>query len=176
MPTIALPMLALVAATTAVAGAQQPDSLHFPVVEGESLTGVHTTLPAGFAGERNLVFVAFSRGQQADVDTWAPLAKRLVADDSALRSYELPTLARRYRLIRPMIDGGMRRGIADSATRATTITLYIDKSPFERTLGIDGEDSIAVLLVARGGGVLWHTRGRWTPDAEAALTAVLRQP
>jgi hypothetical protein len=174
MHLTAILMFALVAATTAVAGAQQPDSLHFPVVEGESLTGVRTTLPADFAGERNLVFVAFSRGQQADVDTWTPLAKRLVAADSALRSYELPTLARRYRLIRPMIDGGMRRGIADSATRAATITLYIDKSPFERALGIAGEDSIAVLLVARGGDVLWHARGRWTPEAEAALTAVLR--
>ena len=156
--------------------AQRPDSLHFPPAEGESLSGRTFHLPQDFAGERNLVFIAFARGQQSDVDTWTPLAKRLVDADSAFCSYELPTMARRYRLIRPMIDGGMRRGIPDSATRATTITLYIDKSPLERALGIADEDSIAVVLVARGGAVLWQTRGRYSAEKEAELRAALDRP
>ncbi len=155
--------------------AQRPDSLHFPPAEGESLAGRTFHLPDDFAGERNLVFIAFTRGQQADVDTWTPLAKSLLAAGTGLRSYELPTLARRYRLIRPVIDGGMRRGIPDSTTRATTITLYIDKGPFERALGIADEDSIAVVLVKRGGEVLWKTRGRYSPEKEAELRTAMER-
>ena len=154
--------------------AQQPPIGRFPSADGERLSGEHVRVPDVFAGTHNLVFVAFTRGQQSDVDTWTPLAKRLAAGDTGFRSYELPTLARRYRLIRPMIDGGMRRGIPDSATRSSTITLYIDKSPFERALGIANEDSIAVVLVGHDGHVLWMTRGPHTAEAEAALLAELK--
>lgn len=154
--------------------AQQSPLTRFPSADGESLAGMHVRVPDVFAGARNLVLIAFTRGQQTDVDTWTPLTKRLAAGDTGFRSYELPTLARRYRLIRPMIDGGMRRGIPDSATRSSTITLYIDKSPFERALGIANEDSIAVVLVGHDGHVLWMTRGRHTVEQEDALLAVLK--
>lgn len=153
--------------------AQQPDTLHFVRAEGEALTGQRFVVPDDFAGKRNLVFIAFSRGQQADIDAWKPLRDSLTAADSGLQWYELPTLGRRYRLIRGVIDGGMRRGIPDSTTRAHTITLYIDKTPFERPLGISDEDSIAVVLAHRDGTVIWKTRGRPTAEKAAELRAVI---
>ncbi len=153
--------------------AQQPDTVRFARAEGEALTGQRFVVPDDFAGERNLVFIAFSRGQQADIDAWKPLRDSLTAADSGLQWYELPTLGRRYRLIRGVIDGGMRRGIPDSATRAHTITLYIDKSPFERPLGIADEDSIAVVLARHDGTVIWKTRGRPTAEKAAELRAII---
>ena len=87
------------------------DSLsRFPRVEGSNLGGEHFALPSDFKGELNVVLVAFSREQQADVDSWMPLLKTVRESPRALRVYELPTLGRRYRLMRPFIDGGMRRG------------------------------------------------------------------
>ena len=158
-----------------VGGPAVPDSaLHFPVVQGRSLTGRRVTLPTDFEGDLNVVLVAFKRHQQDDVDTWTPRLHELAASRPGLRVYELPTLASSYRIMRPIIDGGMRGGIPDSAVRAATITLYIDKRPYKAALGIRNEDSIHVFLVARGGRILWRAAGPLTDDAAAQLEAALR--
>ena len=139
----------------------RPDStLRFPRVEGSNLEGRQFALPNDFEGELNIVLVAFRREQQDDVDTWAPFLTSMAATHAGLKAYELPTLSRSYRLVRRFIDGGMARGIPARATREATITLYIDKAPFKRALGITAEDRIVTLLVARDGRVLWRGDGR----------------
>ena len=107
------------------------------------------------------------------MDTWVPFLKSTAARHSTVRAYELPTLSRNYRIVRGFIDGGMTRGIPDKATRETTITLYIDKSPFKSALGIAGEDAIRVLLVSRDGRVLWHDDGSYAPAWGASLAAAI---
>lgn len=57
--------------------------------------------------------VALEREQQGDVDSWMPFLDSVAATRRDLRTYELPVLGRGYRLMRPFIDGGMRRGIPD---------------------------------------------------------------
>ena len=153
-----------------------PDDLgRFPRVEGSNLEGDRFVLPADFGGEFNVVLVAFKREQQHDVDTWMPLLKRIAAANPRLRVYEIPTLGRRYRLMRSFIDGGMRSGIPDRAVRAATITLYIDKSPFRRALALPDEDRIYVLLVDREGRVHWRTEGAFDPSGAVELeSTVLR--
>lgn len=153
-----------------------PDDVgRFPRVEGSNLEGDRFVLPADFGGEINVVLVAFKRDQQHDVDTWMPLLKRIADANTGLRVYELPTLGRRYRLMRSFIDGGMRAGIPDRAVRAATVTLYIDKSPFRRALGLRDEDRIYVLLVDREGRVHWRTDGAFDAKAAAELeSTVLR--
>jgi hypothetical protein len=149
------------------------DSAHFPVVDGSNLEGRRFTLPTGFEGDWNVAIVAFRREQQADVDTWtAPLAAMLRGRPD-VSTYELPTLTRSYRWLRPMIDGGMARGIPDQRTREHTITLYIDKTPFKRALAIPDEERIRVFLVGRAGRVYWRAAGRWTAEAGDSLRAVL---
>jgi hypothetical protein len=69
--------------------------------------------------------------------------------------------------MRGFIDGGMRSGIPDSAVRATTITLYINKTPFKKALAIRSEDSIEVVLVDRAGKLYWRARGLYN---DAAIT------
>lgn len=145
----------------------------FPVVEGSNLEGRSMTLPADFGGDLNVVLVAFQRDQQADVDTWTPALKAMAAGRPGLRVYELPTLGRRYRLMRGFIDGGMRRGIPDSAVRAATITLYIDKDSFKRPMGIESEDIIHIFLVERSGAIRWRGEGRYTPELGSTLAAAV---
>ena len=146
----------------------------FPSVEGSNLEGERFNLPSGFKGELNVVLVAFQRDQQADVDTWMPFLKSLGETHPALRVYELPTLGRRYRMMRPFIDGGMRRGIPDRAVREATITLYIDKSPFREALKLGDEDRIYVLLVDREGRVLWRTEGLFNDSSGAELARAVK--
>jgi len=111
-------------------------SFRFPSVESQDLDKRLVKLPKDFAGERNLVVIAFQRQQQKDVDTWLDVKKRFETIDPALRYYELPTLARLNPLARWFIDNGMRGGIPSHEQRARTITLYLDKEPFRAALGL----------------------------------------
>ena len=107
------------------------------------------------------------------MDTWSPFADSLRERDRSFRWYELPTLGRRYTIIRGWIDGGMRSGIPDTAARTRTITLYIDKSPFRGSLGLGTEDSIYAVLVDRAGKVYWSAAGVYTAEKGAALERAL---
>jgi hypothetical protein len=141
----------------------------FPSVEGRNLEGDHFMLPTDFKSPLNVVLVAFKREQQSDVDTWMPFLKTLHEGRRDLSVYELPTLGRRYRLMRSFIDGGMRSGIPERAVRAGTITLYINKTPFRESLRLADEDRIYVLLVDREGWVFWRSAGHFTDKAGAEL-------
>jgi hypothetical protein len=146
------------------------DSLgRFPPVDGRNLEGERLDLPQDFAGELNVVLVAFARDQQRDVDGWMPFLSSIADARRDVRVYELPTLGRRYRLMRPMIDGGMRRGIPDPAVRAATVTLYVDKARFRDALRLGTEDRIHVLLVDRDGRVHWRAEGRYDAASGAEL-------
>ena len=147
----------------------------FPTVEGRNLEGRTFVMPRDFAGDVNVVFVAFKREQQADVDSWGPALETLRARHGALRVYELPTLAREYALMRRFIDGGMRGGIPDPAVRAATITLYIDKGPFKRALDIENESQIQVLLVDRAGMIWWQRSGAYSATLGAELETALER-
>ena len=156
-------------------GTRADSTIRFPAVSGSNLEGRRFTLPDDFEGELNIVLVAFRREQQSDVDTWVPFLKATAARHGSVRAYELPTLNRNYRLVRGFIDGGMARGIPDKATRETTITLYIDKSPFKLALGIASEDAIRVFLVCRDGRVLWHADGTYDATSGASLAAAIEE-
>jgi hypothetical protein len=147
----------------------------FPEVEGDNLEGKRFRLPADFEGERNVVLIAFQRGQQAQVDTWVPLLRQLAAEQPDLRYYELPTIKEMGRVMRWVINSGMARGIEDPKARAATITLYIDKGPFTQALGIRTEEAVSLAVVDRLGRVYWQTIGTYTPEKERALRGVLAE-
>jgi hypothetical protein len=165
------PMAALAQAAAPAASDTAPQ---FPVVQGRALDGRRVTLPYDLEGDLNVVVVAFKRRQQEEVDSWMPRLRELAAGRAGLRVYEVPTLASSYRIMRPIIDGGMRGGIPDSAVRAATITLYIDKRPYKAALRIPSENQIHVFLVERGGRIRWRAAGPFSAAAAAELEAALR--
>ncbi|MHB0962651.1 MAG: hypothetical protein ACYC5V_05525 [Gemmatimonadaceae bacterium] len=152
------------------------DSTRFPVVTSENLERRSFTLPRDFGGERNVVFVAFERQQQRDVDSWVPLVKSLVSRTPGTEYYEIPTIKRMVAPMRWMINRGMRGGIDDRGARERTITLYLDKEPFKRALGIAAEQEIHVLVVDRAGHVLWRTTGAFSDDKGQGLARALTTP
>lgn len=145
----------------------------FPPVTGLSLTDRTLSLPEDFAQPLNLVFVAFQRNQQSDVDTWVPVGESIESEFSDVRYYEVPVLSRLYRPVRRFIDGGMRSAIDDRETRDRTVTVYTSKRTVKRALDIDTEDDIHVLLVDPAGTIHWRNEGPRTEDAEAQLREVL---
>jgi hypothetical protein len=140
--------------------------VRFPRLTASNLEKRSFTLPDDFEGSRNLLLVAFQREQQQQVDTWLRAMRRFEELDPEFRYYELPTIQSQNRLVRWFIDTGMRRGIPDQKARSRTITLYIDKQPFLKALGITDENRIYCFLVNRSGQVLWRAEGGFD-DAKA---------
>jgi hypothetical protein len=147
--------------------------MQFPTVSGQDLLRRKVKLPSGLEGQLNLVLVAFQRWHQALIDSWLPAVTQLEDSYPGLRHYELPVLARMDLLVGTFINEGMRAGIPDPATRAGTITLYLDKAAFLQSLDLPGDDDIYVLLIDRKGTVLWRASGAFTPASAQSLAETL---
>jgi hypothetical protein len=64
----------------------------FPRLAARDLDGRDVMLPVGLPGERNVVVIAFRRGQQKLVDSWVPWLEQRAAADPRLRFVELPAI------------------------------------------------------------------------------------
>ena len=146
----------------------------FPKLKASNLENRDFQLPEDFAGERNLVLIAFQREQQKLLDTWLREMPRFQQADPGFQYYELPTIERLNALARWFIDSGMRRGIPDKNARARTITLYIDKKPFEESLQLPTEETVYALLVDRSGKVLWRAEGSFDESKGESLLKALQ--
>ncbi len=136
----------------------------FPVVRSENLEGRRFTLPSDLEGVYNVLFIAFLREHQLDVDSWIPFVKQQVKEHPLLAYYELPTIYRGNPFFRWGLNTGMRMGIPDKKAREVTITLYLDKVAFRRALDIPDENNICVLLVNKKGEILWRNEGPFSEE------------
>ena len=147
----------------------------FPKLTASNLEKQTLSLPEDFAGEHNLLLIAFQREQQKNVDTWLREMKRFELFPK-FRYYELPTIGKLNPLARWFINSGMRRGIPDHSARARTITLYLDKSSFRYALKLPDEKQIYAVLVDRSGRVLWRSAGDFDETKAVSLHEVLSRP
>lgn len=147
----------------------------FPTVSGSNLLREKLTLPQGFHGNFNLLFIPFEQWQQVEVDSWIGIAVELEEQFEGLTYYELPTFQDRNAFFKMFINEGMRAGIPDPKIRKHTITLFLDKSDFRAVLKMADEAHKYVLLVDKKGKEFFRTRGSYSPDGEANLRKLLGQ-
>jgi hypothetical protein len=150
-------------------GAILAAGLLFPTVHGENLSGRLMVLPKDFEGKVNIVIVAFQREQQLLVNSWTPLIQQLEKKYPELHTYELPTISTGYKLMKWIIDNGMRSGIKDTKTRDHTITLFTNTKKFREDLNLPTDETIYVMLVDSKGMVRWQTSGSMTPMSAALM-------
>lgn len=149
-------------------GAAQAGAV-FPTLKSEDLNGDPHALPGGLPGDPTIVFIAYKQGQQPDVNTWL---RDLALDPSRGPEFvELPVVGTAARMMKSVIDNGMRSGIIDTAMRARTITIYESAASVNAPLGFQGRSEIRVLIVKQDGSVLWSTSGPATPTGVSALRA-----
>ena len=171
-----LPAILLLAAMPMPSRAQAPDSLpRFPEVTAENLLGESFSVPDDLPGDLRVIFVAFRQRQQEDVNTWLAVADALEADFEGLRYYEFPTISRPYRIMKRVIDNGMRSGIPSRAARARTITLFTNVSRFVDATGLPGTSEVATLLLDAEGRIRWRSTGVHTAAREAALRRAIEE-
>ena len=120
--------------------------MRLPKINGRNLDRQKMVYPDDFAGKINLVFIAFLRRHQDDIDEWVPFVEEMVQAFPGLHYYEFPTLPRKGFVYRTFLNEGMRAGIPNEAARRRTITLYLDKSAFRKALEITNEQNIWVLF------------------------------
>jgi hypothetical protein len=147
----------------------------FPRVIGRNLDGRELVFPDDFAGDVTCAIVAFRQQHQQLVDTWLPHLAQRAEQHPQLSYYELPAIGKRWVIARSFIDGGMARAITDQGTRERTVTVYGYVAQLVEGLELAGTDTIAIVLVARGGAILWQSTGSFTSDAAAELDAALDQ-
>jgi len=145
---------------------------------GRALDGTPWTLPAGLPAVRTLVLLAYRQRHQADVDRWIALAVALGVPPAprpgaATAVIEVPTLGRRWRPWRRVIDGGMATSIADPVVLARTVTAYVDPVAHRRACGLGDGSRVEALVALPDGGVLLHAAGPPGPDAAPALARAL---
>ncbi len=145
----------------------------FPTVNGSNLQRAKLTLPQDFAGDYNLLFIAFQQWQQDEVNTWISLAESCEAQFPGLVYYELPTIRSLNAFSKFFINEGMRAGIPNPKSRERTITLYLDKDDFRTALGLEDEEHIFALLIDHKGTELWRARGPLNQSNEASLLEAL---
>ena len=143
--------------------------MRFPAVSGSNLQREDLSLPNDFAGELNVLLIAFQRWQQSVIDAWIPFVRQLEKTYANVTYYELPTIQSMNRVAQRFINEGMRAGIADPVARERTITLYLDKEAFCRVLNLRDEEDIHILLVDRAGKVLWRAEGVFSREKGASL-------
>lgn len=146
----------------------------FPELQGNDLEGKTRILPRDFAGEKNIVILAFKREQQKDVDTWIDALKPNLDADPKLALYELPVMQQFNFLMRFNINNGMRYGIADKSARKRTICLYLDKASLKAKLGLVSEDQIVVLIVDQQKKILAKLYGPAIPAMVNHATTLLK--
>ena len=149
--------------------------MRLPKVTGSNLARQKMVFPDDFAGEVNLVFIAFMRQHQDDIDEWVPLVEQVAQDFPGLNYYEFPILPDKGFIYRTFLNEGMRAGIPNEATRERTITLYLEKSAFKRALEINNEQNMWVYVFKKSGEVLWRIEGRISEEKSKALRELLSQ-
>ena len=117
------------------------------------------TLPQDFEGDYNIVLLAFTQAQQAEVNTWLMALRNLEDTQTNLRVYELPTLPQLSWLERTQVDFWMSTGISDPLARARTITLYTDLDRIKSAIDVSDISVIQLLLIDQAGDIYWQGQG-----------------
>jgi len=159
-----------------VAIAQAPElapSVTFPVIVSYDLNKVKVTLPSDLKGDLNLLLLPFEREQQTDADSWLPLAKEIEAAHPGLRHYMLPVFAKENFLYRWWINSSLRSNLPENEQRQTTIPLYLNRLNFMKSLKIDSDKEITILLIDKNGRVLWREMGELNDVKRSSLEAAL---
>ena len=149
--------------------------MRFPNVSGENLEKKKYNIPYDLEGEINIVIIPFQRWHQSLVDEWSAFLNNITRSNPNFRYYEVPTLNSGYKIMRFMIDGGMRAGIPDRGVRERTITLYTNKPLFEEQLNINSEDTIYLFLIRRNGEILWRSEGEYDKQKGEALLKTIEK-
>lgn len=146
----------------------------FPAIETVTLSGRSFIAPDPSRGREMLLFIAFKRDVQEQVDAWGREIDPILEEFHNVEAFELPMLAGRWKFLSGVIDGGMRSGIPEGQ-HDYVATFYGDIKTFKRSLEIRDEDVCYVVLIDTDGIIRFAAQGPPNRSLITELETVLRQ-
>jgi len=163
--------LAILAAATALlasaAAAQQ-----FPRLHEENLAGQQVVLPDAAAGKVAVLVLGFSHASSTPTGAWAKRAGDEFGKNPGFVLYQLAVIEDAPRFIRGMIISGIKKGVPDSQ-RATFIPVVHEEAALKTLVGYKAEDYAYIVVLDRGGKVVYQTHGATVDATYTELRAKL---
>ena len=125
-----------------------PELNEFPTIQGNTLNKEKKLVPDDFVDKNLVVIVAFQQWHQALVDESILLLEQNGLGETH-NIIEVPTVQKTSKLAEVYLDGIMRAGIRDDRIRNRTITAYLDKNQFLKTLDIPSDETIHWFLIGK---------------------------
>jgi hypothetical protein len=158
-----------------------PSNKQFPVLKGEALSGRTVVFPQETHGRTALYIIAVKQEGQKQVDAWLKPWLKHFEGEKAVTVYEIPMISTGWRIIKPIIDSGMRSGTPEGL-HDNVVTFFGDRKPYMEQLGIRQDERAYVYLVDSIGEIRWQKFGMPTQAdldtlyKEAKQVAGITQP
>lgn len=145
----------------------------FPHFEGKNLNGDKVKM-SGWDRPVTIIFVAFKKELQPQVDQWVQALSPLQESHPTLDYVELPTIKKVSGPVKYLIYRGMRSGIKDKTQRQRIVTQYVDVPDYMDRLHLDDQEVVATYAVCNQGRILKHWRGPVDEQFIQELETLLR--
>ena len=137
--------------------------MEFPELKAETLSGIDMKYPDDVKGKITLILMAFKRETQQKIDSWLEPFSITFENDTTVDFFEIPMLAGAWKLMSPIIDGGMRSGIPKQKHGNVT-TFYGNVNKYCELLGIEDKSDGYVFLLDKNGVIQWRSNGFATDE------------
>lgn len=148
-----------------------PDAT-FPSLKGISLLGDELMVPGDLKGNHRLLVLGFKRKHQDPINTWLAGFDGSSLKDQGVALYELPVIYEMDRTQRFFLNNAMKFGIPDEQQRDRTITIFLDRSQFLKSMNMD-KNAIYAVLIDRSGKILWTQKGVFQPQYIQEIEQIL---
>lgn len=135
----------------------------FPSLRAETLSGIDILYPDDVEGKTTLILMAFKRETQLKIDSWLEPFLAKFEKDTSIQFFEIPMLAKGWKLMSRFIDGGMRSGIPIEK-HGNVSTFYGDVDKYCRLLSITDKSDGYVFLLDKYGVLQWRSSGYATEE------------
>ncbi len=135
----------------------------FPELKAETLSGINIKYPDDVKGKVTLILMAFKQETQRTIDSWLEPFSKAYENDPGVQFFEVPMLAGAWKLMSPIIDGGMRSGIP-KRKHGNVTTFYGDVNKYCTLLSIKDKSDGYVFLLDPNGVIQWRSNGFATEE------------
>jgi hypothetical protein len=141
-------------------------TVQFPTLQCDTLSGKHLTMPAAAQGNPALFIVGFTPNASEQTNYWTKhIPKDLVT------TYSIAVLENTRRLLRPMKLSELSTAVRRDKKNFTTdkldrfLVIYSNEKELKEAVGFEAPDEAYLILIAPDGSVQWRFHGAFTHTA-----------
>ena len=140
----------------------------FPRLQEENLAGQQVVLPDAAAGKVAVLVLGFSHASSTPTGVWMKRASAEFGKNPGFVLYQLAVIEEAPRFIRGMIISGMKKGIPETE-RPFVVPVVHQEAALKTLVGYKAEDDAYIVVLDRGGKVVYQTHGAASDAAYSEL-------